>query len=148
MIAISIFLDILLTNIIKRNSILLPMLSLMSIIFIDKSNRNRYLLIVSIIGFIYDIFFSNFYILNTIVFFILGILTYYFYKRVKQSVIINVIYSIILIFLYQLLIYIIYNTTKYNIINLNEFLFIIYHYFILNIIYVIIISIYKKRTSK
>ncbi|MBQ3475377.1 MAG: hypothetical protein IJH20_04340 [Bacilli bacterium] len=143
---LSVFIDLIINNIIKRNSLFLPLFSLMSILFIEKKDKYKYLLKVSIIGIIYDIFYSNFYILNGIIFFLLGLITYYFYKKYKPSIIINTLYALFLIVSYQLLLFLIYNITKYRIINISELIFIIYHYLIINIIYVLIMSIIRKRT--
>ena len=143
---LSVFIDLIINNIIKRNSLLLPLFSLMTIIFIDKKDKHKYLFKVTIIGLIYDIFYSNFYILNGIIFFLLGLVTYYFYKKIKPSVIINLVYGLFLILSYQLLLFIVYNITRYRIININELLFIIYHYIIINIVYVLVMSFIRKRT--
>lgn len=138
---ISLILDILLFNIISRSSYLLPLFTIVSLLFISKNNK--YYIITLLLGFLYDLFFNNYYILNMIIFTIITYILVLIYKKIKFNYLNNIIIGIFLITIYQSLLYLILYITRYS---LNDFFYIIPHYYLINIIYIIIITfIYKKR---
>ena len=97
---ISLLLDLLCNTFINRNSLFLPLFTLLSIIFIKKDDK--YYLKVGLLGFIYDIIFTNFYILNSFLFLIMGFIIFNYYKKYKYSIFSNIILSIIIIIIYNI----------------------------------------------
>ena len=132
---ISLFLELLLNQIIPKETYFLSLFTLVSLLFIK--NGNKYYIYLFILGFIYDLFFTEIVFLHSILFLFLGYLLSLFKKR-------NIFILLGLITIYQIIIYIIYY--RFNI-NINEFIFIIKHYYLLNIIYYFILSIIFKKKS-
>lgn len=132
---ISLFIELLFSNIISKNTYILPLFTLVSLLLIKRNNK--YYLYLFILGFLYDLFFTEIIFLHSIIFLLLGV----FIKLFKR----NIILVITTITLYQILIFIIYSLL--NIININilELLYIMSHYYILNIIYYYILCIILKR---
>ncbi|MBO6195170.1 MAG: hypothetical protein J6O56_02345 [Bacilli bacterium] len=140
---ISIILDLFNNNIIKKESLFLSLFTMLSVMFIKRDNK--YYLKVFLLGVLYDLIFTNYYLLNGIIFLLLGILTKYYYSKVKISIFSNLVLGFLLVILYQGLLFIVLNITKNNINTFNEFLFIIKHFIIINIIYIFIFSLIKKE---
>ena len=136
---ISIILEIGYLNIIRPDSYLLPLFTLVSLIFLKKDNH--YFIKCFLIGILYDLVFTNLFIINGILYLFIGFII----KRINNSIIKNIITGILIIFLYQLLLFILFNISKYQIYSLNEFIYILPKYFIINIIYILIISIFKHK---
>ena len=132
---ISLFIELLFSNIISKNTYILPLFTLVSLLLIKRNNK--YYLYLFILGFLYDLFFTEIIFLHSIIFLLLGV----FIKLFKR----NILLVITTITLYQILIFIIYSLL--NIININilELLYIMSHYYILNIIYYYILCIILKR---
>ena len=125
---ISLFLELLLDQFIPKQLFIFPLFTLISIFFLKKKN---YIFLI-ILGFIYDLFFSEIIFLHSIIFILISLIR----KR-------NIFIIILIITIYQILIYFIYNLN----INIKELIFIMCHYYILNIIYYYILRIiYKNKT--
>ncbi len=125
---ISLFLELLLDQFIPKQLFLFPLFTLISILFLKKKNY----IFLFILGFIYDLFFSEIIFLHSIIFILISLIK----KR-------NIFIVILIITIYQILIYLIYNLN----INIKELIFIMCHYYILNIIYYYILRIiYKNKT--
>ena len=93
---IIVFISIILENIfnlyITRFNYFIPLFTLVSLIFIFPSfehKKNNYYITSAIIGFIYDLFFTNFYILNSILFLLVSIGIYYILSTHKNSYFLN-----------------------------------------------------------
>lgn len=125
---ISLFLELLLDQFIPKQLFIFPLFTLISIFFLKKKN---YIFLI-ILGFIYDLFFSEIIFLHSIIFILISLIK----KR-------NIFIIILIITIYQILIYFIYNLN----INIKELIFIMSHYYILNIIYYYILRIIYKNKS-
>ena len=134
---ISLFLELLFNQMIPKTTFVLPLFTLVSLLFIKKDHK--YYIYLFILGFIYDLFFTEIIFLHSIIFLLLGVLIKLF-KR-------NIFLLIAIITIYQIVIYAIYSLL--NIININilELLFIMSHYYILNIVYYYILSIIYRKKS-
>ena len=141
---ISLILDLVINKIISNKSIFLPLLSIISIIYIRHDHKYYYK--VLLLGLVYDILFSYIYFINVIIFFIIGFLLNKILKR--NELIYYIFISILVITIYQLLLYIFLYVLGYNSYSFNELLYIFYHYYLLNIIYSIIIYYIKIRPLK
>lgn len=137
-IIISLILDSTLNLILKSTSYFLPLFTLISLIFIYpyfKNDKKSYLFISILIGFIYDIFNTYYFILNPIIFLIISDIIFSLYHRFKFNFITVTLFTIFIVFIYQILLLLIFNLTNYQIYTINEFTKIISHYFIINILY-------------
>lgn len=119
--------------------------TLISLIFINIEEKKKYYLYSFFIGFIYDIFFTNFILLNAILFFIISIVIYYELNTHKKDLFHYVITGILVIFLYEFMHFIILNLFQYTKYSLIEFSFIARKYLITNIIYLIMLYFINKK---
>ena len=140
---ISIILDLINYSFININSLFISLFSIESLIFI----KNKKYLKAFILGIIFDLLFTNYYLLNGFIFLFLEYIIIKYYKYFKYNLINNIILSIILILIYNIILFIVLNVTKLNLNSFIEFLFIIKHFFIINIIYVLILSFIFKRSN-
>ena len=153
-IVISIILDGVLTNFLPYIdlSIFTPLLTLVSIFMIYpffKKKETKYLIIVFIIGIIYDLLYTNLLFFNAILFLEIGLITIYIYKNYEITALRLILYIVIIISLYEfstgiiLLIFNVVPVTFYKIIYkiINSLLLnIIYS----ELIYLLITKIPKK----
>ena len=128
----SLFLELLFDQIIPKELSIIPLFTLVSILFIKKKNY----IFLFILGFIYDLFFTEIIFLHSIIFVIFGL--------IKKN---NLFICILVITLYQIFLYIFYYLFQIQIISIKELFFITTHYYILNIIYYFILSIIYKKKS-
>ncbi len=121
-----------------------PLFTLISLIFVYfyfKNNEKGYYLFCTISGFIYDMFFTNFYILNAIAFFICSLVIYYIMNNHRLNYITVLFSSITAIFLYNVILYILFIFFKYNSYSLLEFGYFLKYFIVGNLIYSTIIYI-------
>ena len=124
-----------------------PLFTIVSLIFININDKKKYYIFCTIVGFIYDLFFTNFFILNCILFFLLAICIYYIIHSHNKKLLYYIITSIFIIFLYLILLYIILSIYGYINYSLIEFSYIIKNYLIINIIYTIILYFINKKLN-
>ena len=134
---LSLFLELLLNQIIPKSSYFLPLFTLVSLLFIKRNNK--YYIYLFILGFIYDLFFTEVIFLHSIIFLFLGFIIKLF-KR-------NLLVLLLVITLYQVLLSISYILINNINISFDEFVFIIKHFYLINIIYYLILSIIYKKKS-
>ena len=127
---ISFFLDGILTNylpyMINDLSLFTPYFTIVSLIIICpffKKQINKYYILVGIVGFLYDLFYTNLLFANTIFFLLLALIIVYLYFIILIIVIYHLIYAISLL---------VFNVVP---ININNILYLIGNSLILNIIY-------------
>ena len=148
---ISLLLDGFLTNILSylpnNLSLFTPSLTLVSIFLIYpfyRKNISNYYITIFILGFIYDLFYTNLLFYNAIIFLIIGFLIRFIYKNLEISIIRNIIYLAIIITLYEFIyggvIFILHLVP----ITFNKILYKVSHTLLLNIIYGEIIYIILK----
>ncbi|MBQ1496567.1 MAG: hypothetical protein IIZ40_04405, partial [Bacilli bacterium] len=90
---ISIILDLINYSFININSLFISLFSIESLIFI----KNKKYLKAFILGIIFDLLFTNYYLLNGFIFLFLEYIIIKYYKYFKYNLINNIILSIILI---------------------------------------------------
>lgn len=135
---ISLFLELLLDQIIPKTSYFLPLFTVVSLLFL-KVDKYYYVKLF-ILGFIYDLLFTELIFIHSIIFIILGLII----RILKRN---NIIVLILIITIYQILLYLSYTLFNKININLGEFIYIIKNYYILNIIcYIILRIIYRKKS--
>lgn len=133
---ISLFLELLLVQFIPKNLFIIPLFTIVSIFFLKKKN---YYLFLFLLGFIYDLFFTEVIFLHSIIFILLGLIITLFKK--------NLLLVLFIITLYQVLLFVIYSLLNLINIDIKEFLYILSHYYVLNIIYYYILRIIYKNKS-
>ena len=103
-----------------------------------KKNNNSYLNIVIVIGIIYDLIFTNLPI-NSLLFYIIGLISIYIYKQYNISKYSNILFIVFIIILYEtinLIVLYLFNIIDFSFSNL---IYKIIHTMITNVIYGIII---------
>lgn len=140
-VCISIFLDNLISIFINTNSIFFPLFTLLSIIFLNLLNIEdfHYFLLTFIIGFVYDIFFSNSIFMNTSIFLFLGLIIYLIFKKINYNFFNVLITSILIIILYRIITYFLFLLNSNVYFNINIIFKGIYSSLIINIIYIIVV---------
>ncbi len=115
-----------------------PFFTLISIIiiypFFDKEERKYYIL-VGIVGFLYDLFYTNLLFANTIFFLLIAFIISYIYKKIQVNLLTNLFLIILTLLLYHLIFTLslfIFNVVP---VSIDSFLYLISHSLLLNIIY-------------
>ena len=87
-----IFISIILENLsniyLSSFNYFVPLFTLLSLIFIYpcfKKEKYKYYIFSSITGFIYDLFFTNFFVLNVLLFFICAFIIYYIFNKFEYN---------------------------------------------------------------
>jgi len=134
---IYLFLSFILDGLIINNSFFYPLFTLVSLVIIfpkfNKKNYNYYITCF-IIGLLYDIVYTNTFLLNGIIYIILGFLIKLIYKKININTLKIILEIIFFISIYRILTFIILNILGYNF-NISSLLESIYSSIILNIIY-------------
>lgn len=138
----SLLLDGLLTNYLSYlpNNLTLftPLLTLTSIFLIYpfyRKNNKKYYYTIFILGFIYDLFYTNLLFYHAFLFLLLGFFIRFLYKNLEISWIRNIIYLFLLITIYELInggIIYIFNLVP---VTIEKIFYKIEHSLLLNIIY-------------
>ncbi len=115
--------------------------------FFHNDNK-KYLIYCLLVGFFYDVIFTNTLFLHSIIFYILGwsIIKINFY--VVNSVYTTVYIALAIIFLYLLITYLLYGLTGQLVMSIEHFLIQYYNVILLNIIYNGIIFVIIEKISK
>ena len=145
---ISLLLECAISNIISLNSIFNPLFLITSLSLIYpyfKKDTTKYLIICSTSGLIYDIVFYNSIFLNTISFFILGLIVILLNKYLSKNILNIVLITIISIILYRLISYILLILIGYTNFNLLVLFKCIYTSLVINIIYGIMLYLLLKK---
>ena len=142
---ISFILELLFTNIIPLNSILIPMFTLVSLVLLYPlfKNKNNYLITCLIVGLLYDIYCSSLFI-NTLTFSLCGYLISIIFHFITDNIQSNILISIILIILFRTISYTLLIINDYTMFNINILLKGIYSSLIINLIYAFILNIIIK----
>jgi len=130
----------------------IPLLTLVSIILIYpsyKKDHKTYFILVGIIGFLYDLFYTNLLFTNTYLFLLIAYITSFIYHKMTINVITNMVIITILIVIYNSIYALL--LTIFNVvpITLYDIYYQISHSLVLNIIYAqIIYFIFKILPGK
>ena len=156
---ISFLLDGLMSNYINTNlvnpSYLRTIYSIVALVIIFSyfENKQKYLIILFILGILFDIVYTNTLLLNIVIFFIIFLVLNTIDYYIPNNLFTISIKSIIAIIIYHLISYFILILTNYNHYSLNLLILIIIRSLIMTIIYSIISyllikKIYFKRFNK
>ncbi len=115
-------------------SYLYPMLTISLIPFIYQNKTHDYYKYIIILGIIYDIFYSNIFLLNALVFFLLGWIDLKIIRYFKNNIITYLFMIIVNILVYDLLLFFLIVITNYQSITLIDYLYKIKNSLLLNII--------------
>ena len=151
---LSFFLDGIFSILCEKNSLLLALFSLCSLIVIYPFINDKYkLLFFSLgLGFSYDIIYTQTPLLYTILFVLLGLFIMLYFRFIPHNIITSIFCTVLVIFLYRLLSYTcVVFINEYNF-DFNEVLKSFYSSLISNLIYVVLIGsilkIYYKKKGK
>ena len=153
--SISFFLDGILSNflsyMVNDLPLFTPYFTLISLIaiypFFQKENKKYYIL-AAILGFLYDLFYTNLLFTNAIFFFIISYLVSLIIKKMELNPFTNLLLITLLLIIYHLIFAIalfIFNVVP---ININGILYLISHSLILNLIYGEILFLICKYLPK
>lgn len=149
---ISFLLQSLLSNFIGINTNLFnpifPIIALLIIYPYLKNNKKEYLIYSSIYGLLYDLFYTETFILYTFLFFIIAIIIIKLDKYFSRNSINICLMTILIISIYRLINYIILVLINYLDFNIFILLKSIYSSLILNILYALILYVLCNRKEK
>ena len=145
---LTILFDYLLTFLIpsyNNLNLLYPMLTIVLIVFLHKKISNKkYLKLIFIIGFIYDILFSYIFLFNSLIFLSFAKIIKKIDKYIRFNLFINIILVCLFIVLYDLILFFVVYISNYTVVNISNLLYKIKNSFLLNIIYYFLLEfIYK-----
>ncbi len=107
-----------------------------------------YLIYSFIYGVIYDLFFTNLFLLNGFLFLFVGLISIYIYNNLENSIIKNIIYIIFIISLYYFVFSILIFIFNLVPISFNKYIYIVKSSMISNIIYGTIIYLVINKFMK
>lgn len=147
---VSFLLDGILSHFIARNSLFLPLFTIISLILIFpyfRNNRYRYLKYIAILGLLYDIAYANTIFFHFFIFMILGILVILWFYFLSNTWYTNLGISFILIIVYRVVTYLFFVLFQNMTFSFQSLIKGIYSSLLLNIIYCLIIyfSTYPYR---
>ena len=152
---ITLFFDGLLTNYLPfiPNTLTLfnPLFTITLIFFLPEffnHEEKKFYMFLGILGFIYDILFTNLLFVHVFIFMFLGFISKYLKKKIDVNYITIILHIIILIFIYELLFGLLVFMFNLVPINFSKILYVFSHSIILNIIYAEIIFIILKKFKK
>lgn len=122
---------------------------IITIIIVNKhfENNNKYYLLAFILGLLYDLVYTNTFVLNAILFLTISIIARHFIDLLPDNIInINII-SLLSIFIYHILSFIILVIINYNTYNIKLLLIICSHSIIMTIIYTTIMYLISNYIS-
>ena len=148
---ISFLLDGVFSNVITiHNNMLIPLLSVMSLIIIYpyfKKDDIKYLEYIFIYGLIYDLVYTDTLILNAIIFTFIGLIIIGINIIISNNYLNIAIISFLVIISYRIMTYFILVFTRYLEFNINDLLRSITSSLLLNIIYVILMFLITDYIS-
>lgn len=154
---VSFLLEGVLSNFLSLNSYFLPLFSLVSLIiiypFFHRKEMN-YLKMCVLFGFLYDITYTDTFLVNTLLFSFLGFVIMFINTWLSNNFLNSGIISFIIIILYRLFYYLLLFFCGYSSFSLKVLTSSILHSFISNILYAIILYFavdyisYKKHIEK
>lgn len=146
----SFLLDGILSHFIARNSLFLPLFTIVSLILIFpyfRNNRYRYLKYIAILGLLYDIAYANTIFFHFFIFMILGIIIILWFYFLSNTWYTNLGISFIVIIVYRLITYLFFVLFQNMTFSFPSLIKGIYSSLLLNMIYCLIMyfSTYPYR---
>ena len=148
---VSFLLDGILSKYILPNSILLPLLTIVSLVIIYpyfNNNNYRYFKYVSILGLLYDIVYMNTIFFNFFIFILIGFIIIFFSYLLSNNFYTSILFSVIAIIIYRIIVYLFLIIFQNANISFIELIKSIYSSLILNIIYCILLYIISEIIRK
>lgn len=149
---ISIILDItastLITSTYQNINYLFPqiLVSSLTISYLLIKNKKLYFIIITLLGLIYDILYSDIFLINTYFFLLQGLFLQAFYKNKEQTPLNVILISILTFIFYDIYIFFTLILLKEETFKITELYYKISHSLILNIIYITLsLVILKSR---
>lgn len=115
----------------------------LNIIYLLLRNDRLFIIISLILGILYDLLYTNYYLINFIFFFISSLLIIKYYKKRKVNVLDIVLFSVLLIAFYDIYLFVILSFFEYSYTFYNLF-YKISHSLLFSLIYVIGVMILLK----
>lgn len=134
-----------------KNSIFIPLFSLISLIITYQllKNKKNLIYVGLVMGLLYDIALTQTLFLNTLLFMLVSLIIIYYYSITSTKLIYTIILTIISIVVYRTITYIVYILFTIEPFNFFELLKGIYSSLIINIIYIVIIQlIFNKKIKR
>ena len=128
-------------------NIFYPMLTISLIPFFDRRKIKKYYQNCFIIGFIYDLFYSNIFLFNAMLFLLLGFVDLNILKRMKNNLFWYIVIVVVNIILYDTINFLFVIMSNYQLINLDALLYKILHSLLLNIMSCFVYFILFKRKA-
>ena len=122
-----------------------PMLTITLIPFSYLCNRKKCIILVLIMGTIYDLLYSNIFLYNAILFIILISLNIKVINYFKESLLLFIILTIINIIIYDTISFLLVIITNYQSINIYDLIYKINHSILLNILSVFVFWFMFKK---
>ncbi len=135
---------------ISFTSYLVPLFSLLSLILIYKFlkySKKEYFIFAIVSGFIYDLVFTNFYVLNSVLFLLNSFIIYFYFKKMKYNLLNIILITIICSSMYNLMLFTLFNLFSYSTYSFLDFSYILGHFIIINVIYIILGYILLNKTK-
>ncbi len=137
-----IFISLIFENILNVNlsylKYFIPLFTLLSLIFIYqylKKEPKKYYVISLSVGLVYDLFFTNFYVLNSLLFLISAFFIKYILEKYKYKLSTIIFTTIFIVFLYNFLLFCLLNFFRYIDYNLLDLSFILKYFILGNVLY-------------
>ncbi len=124
-----------------------PMFTVSLIPFLTSDNK-RNIIFIFIIGFIYNMLYSNVFLYHPLVFILLSKIDYLFLKTFKENIVSFIILVILNIILYDSLYFMLITLTGYQVVNISDLLYKIEHSLPINIMSVFVYYYLVKNKRK
>ena len=133
-----------------KNSLLIPLFSLISLLFTYQllKNKKNLLYVGLVMGFIYDIALTQTLFLNTLLFALISIIIIHYYNLMSTKLIYTIILALICIITYRTITYIAYIIFNIESFDIFELLKGIYSSLIINIVYIVIMQLILNKKIK
>ena len=145
----SLFFEVVVSNIVKINSIFIPLFLLTSLILVYPyfNNKKNYIILMAFFGMLYDVMFVNSAFISTISFFCCSFVVMLWFKMLNYNLFNSALINIVVIVLYRIITFLLLLLIGYINFNISMFLKSIYLSLIINIVYGIIVYIVLKKVN-
>lgn len=149
---ISFLLDGFISTIIGSNSLFFPLFTLLALIiicpFFKKKETHKFLFIAAFTGMLYDIVYTNTFMLNIGMFLLSAILIKFIFQIYASNIVSNILISILLIILYRSITYFAFVISGYLAFSFTELLRGVYSSLMINILYIAVSYLLTILISK
>lgn len=118
--------------------------SLNSLLITYTKDKKTYIIKSAIIGLLFDIFYSKYYI-NVFLFPLISLIISYYFTEKKYTLKNLIILSMFIIFIYNTFLYLVLNILSISIYNYTYFLTNLLYIYIINIIYISLLYLFIKK---